>query len=307
MHDLWRLLSLSDSNTRTVLLGTALLGLACGVVGALGVLRRRALAGDAVAHAALPGVCLAWLVIGERSFMLLLVGALLTGLTGMACVSWIRAATRVREDAAIGLVLAVFFGLGVVLSRIIQNQPGGNRAGLDGFILGKAAGMVQADLLAIAGVAAVAMAAVFLLRKALAVLCFDPDFGASLGWPIGLLDLGLLSLICICAVVGLPAVGVVLMVALLIIPGASARFWSDRFGLTLVAAAIIGVLSSVLGTALSATLPSPPGALTRGWPTGPMITLAAALCFLLSLLLGPRGGLLVRWWQHRPSAERRGS
>jgi len=302
MQDLWRLLSLADSNTRTVLLGTALLGLACGVVGALGVLRRRALAGDAVAHAALPGVCLAWLVIGERSFVLLLVGALLSGLAGMLCVSWIRSATRVREDAAIGLVLAVFFGLGVVLSRIIQNQPGGNRAGLDGFILGKAAGMVHADVLTIAAVGLASLGAVVLLRRAFAVLCFDPAYGASLGWPVGLLDLGLLTLICVCAVVGLPAVGVVLMVALLVIPGAAARFWSDRFGTTLVAAAIIGVLSATLGTALSATLPSPPGALTRGWPTGPMITLAATLCFALSLLLGPRSGLLVRWRRSRPSA-----
>lgn len=295
MDDLWRLLSLADANTRTVLLGTAVLGLACGVVGALGVLRRRALAGDAVAHAALPGICLAWLVIGDRSFALLLLGALLSGLIGMACVSWIRLATRVREDAAIGLVLAVFFGLGISLSRAIQNLPGGNRAGLDGFILGKAAGMVQGDVVLIAIVGGLAVAATVLLAKEFALLCFDQSFAAALGWPVALLDLLLLALICLCAVVGLPAVGVVLMVALLVIPGAAARFWSDRFAGTLIAAGFLGVLSAALGTAASAVLPPPPGALSRGWPTGPMITLTAAACFVLSMVVGPRGGLLARW------------
>jgi manganese/zinc/iron transport system permease protein len=292
--DLLRLLLLSDANTRVVLLGTAILGVACGTIGALAVLRRRALVGDAVAHASLPGVCLAWLVIGDRHHAALLIGAVLFGLLGVACVAWIRAATRVKEDAAIGLVLAVFFGLGIALSRSIQNLPGGNRAGLDGFILGKAASMVRSDVVVVSIVAAASLAAVLLLYKEFRLLCFDRGFAAAQGWPTGLLDLLLLALVCCCTVAGLPAVGVVLMVSLLVVPGAAARFWTDRLSTTLVVAGGIGLASAVLGTALSATLPPPSGALSRGWPTGPMIALAAAAIFVVSLLAAPRHGVIAR-------------
>jgi manganese/zinc/iron transport system permease protein len=293
VNDLWRLLTLQDSNTRVVLLGTALLGLASGLIGSLAVMRRRALVGDAVAHAALPGVCVAYFVVGDRNFAAFLLGALVFGILGVACIALIRAHTRIKEDAAIGMVLSAFFGLGIVLSRAIQNQPGGNRAGLDGFIFGKAASMVRQDVLLIGAVAGLVILATAAFFKEFRLLCFDREFAGAQGWPVLALDLGLMALICVCTVVGLPAVGVVLMAALLITPGVAARFWSDRLSIVAPVSGAIGMGCGVLGTALSATLPAPGSGLSRGWATGPMITLVAAAVFLFSMLAAPRRGIVA--------------
>lgn len=292
-NDLLRLLTLQDANTRVVLLGTGVLGLASGVIGSFAVLRRRSLVGDAVAHAALPGICLAFFVVGDKSFAAFLAGALVFGVLAAASISFVRAHTRVKEDAAIAVAIGAYFGLGIVLQRLIQNLPEGNRAGLDSFIFGKAASMVRADTWRIVGVAAVVLALVGILYKEFKALCFDREFASAQGWPVLALDLLLMALICVCTVVGLPAVGIVLMVALLVIPGVSARFWTDRLGPMLLIAGGFGIVAGVLGTALSATVPAPAKALTRGWPTGPMIVLVAAACFIVSMLLAPRRGLIA--------------
>ncbi|MEK6702308.1 MAG: iron chelate uptake ABC transporter family permease subunit [Planctomycetota bacterium] len=292
-EQLVRLLTLQDANTRTVLLGATLLGVASAVVGCFAVLRRRALVGDAVAHAALPGICIAFFVVGDRNFAAFMIGALVVGVLAAGFVSFVKAATRIKEDAAIALAIGGFFGVGIVLSRIIQNDPSGNRAGLDGFIFGKAASMVSGDAQLIAAVAIVVLMATGLLYKEFKILCFDRDFATSQGWPAMGLDLGLMALVCVCTVVGLPAVGVVLMVSLLVIPAAAARFWTHRLGTMVVLAGIFGGLSGMLGTALSATIPAPASGLSRGWPTGPLITLVAAAFFLISLVAAPRRGIVA--------------
>lgn len=289
---IWDILLLKDSSTRTVVAGTALLGLAAGIIGSFAVLRRRALVGDAIAHASLPGICVAYFVVGDRNFVALLIGALVFGLLGSACIAAIRDYTRIKEDAAIGIVLGSFFGLGVVLSTIIQRQPSGNRAGLDGFLFGKAASMITTDVITIASVAAVILAIVGILFKEFRLLCFDREFAASQGRPVAAMDLLLLALIAICTVAGLPAVGVVLMAALLIIPAAAARFWTENLTLMVLLAGGVGIVSAVSGTLASATIPGPPGSLSRGLPTGPCIIIAASAIFLLSLLLAPRRGIL---------------
>src|SRR5262245_5145817 len=205
--------------TTKVLLGTSLLGLSSGVIGSFAVLRRRALLSDALAHAALPGICVAFLLSGHRSFLALLTGAFLSGLLGVGVISVLRRHTRTKEDAAIGIVLSVFFGLGIALSRIIQNQPlreGGSRAGLDNFIFGKTAGMLVEDVYVILALLAFLLLVVTLLYKEFKLVSFDPEFAAVQGWPTLWLDLALMGLLALTAVVGLPAVGVVLMAALLI-------------------------------------------------------------------------------------------
>lgn len=292
--DLLRLLTFEDSNTRLVMAGTALLGLASGVVGSFAVLRKRALMGDAVAHAALPGICIAYLLVGDRSFGAFLIGALVIGTLAAWSVALVRRWTRVREDAAIAMAIGGYFGLGVVLSSMIQRTPGGNKAGLDGFLFGKAASMVRSDAMIIAAVAAFILVAIGVLYKELKLLCFDSGFGSAIGRPVLGLDLLLMGLIALCTVVGLPAVGIVMIVALLIIPGAAARFWTDRLSIMLLLAGGIGMGSGVIGTALSATLPAPASSLSRGWPTGPMIVLTAAACFAVSMLLAPRRGVVSR-------------
>lgn len=285
VSDFLRLISLQDPNTRVVMLGVALLGLVCGVVGSFAVLRRRALVGDAVAHASLPGVCAAYFIVGDRNFAAFLFGAFLFGLLAVACITLIRRSTRLKEDAAIAVVLSVFFGLGIALSRIIQNDAAGSRAGLDSFLFGKAAGMIYADVTLISLTALVALIAVTLLHKEFRLLCFDPEFAASLGRPVLLLDLLLMALICLCTVIGLPAVGVVLVVALLIVPAAAARFWTDRLAVMLVFAGAFGALSGVAGAAASALVPR--------LSAGPAIALAAASLFIVSLLCAPKRGVLA--------------
>lgn len=288
-----RLITLQDANTRIVLVGTMLLGVASAVIGSFAVLRRRSLVGDAVAHAALPGLCLAFLILGDRNFAAFMLGALAMGMLAAAFISFIKAVTRIKEDAAIALAIGGFFGLGIVLSRVIQNQPSGNRAGLDSFIFGKAASMVAGDAQLIAAVAAGVLLATAVFYKEFKLLCFDRDFASSQGWPAALLDLGLMMLVCVCTVVGLPAVGVVLMVSLLVIPPAAARFWTERLGTMVVVAGAFGGLAGLLGTALSATIPAPASGLSRGWPTGPLITLVAAVLFLISMIAAPRRGIIA--------------
>lgn len=295
--DVWDILLLKDSTTRTVVAGTAMLGLAAGVIGTFAVLRRRSLVGDAVAHSSLPGVCVAYFLVGDRHFPSLLLGALVFGLLGAGCIAGIRAWTRIKEDAAIGLVLGSFFGLGIVLSGVIQRTPGGNRAGLDGFLFGKAASMVSTDAWTIGAVAAGTVAVVGLLFKEFRLLCFDREYAASSGRPVLLMDLLLLALIATCTVAGLPAAGVVLVAALLIIPASAARFWTESLVAMTLIAGFFGVASAVAGTMVSATVPGPAGAFSRGLPTGPCITLVAATFFLLSMVLAPRRGIAADVWR----------
>lgn len=290
--DLLRLVTLQDSATRIVLLGTVLLGVACGVVGTFALLRRRALVGDAVAHAALPGVALAFLIVGDRSFPVLLAGAAATGLLAAATISAVRTWTRIRDDAITAIVIGGFFGVGTVLSRLAQTRGGGDRAGLDTFIFGKAATMSRTDSLTIAAVTASVLIATSMLAKELKLLCFDEDFAGAQGWPTRALDLLLMGLICLCVVVALPAVGVILAVALLVIPPAAARFWSDRLGVVTTLAAVFGAASGIIGTAFSAVVPTPAFASMRGWPTGPIITLTASGFFVVSLLAAPSRGII---------------
>ncbi|MGD9689939.1 MAG: metal ABC transporter permease [Phycisphaerales bacterium] len=307
-----RLVSLTDPNTQTVLIGAAVLGLGAGVVGALAVLRRRALLGDCVAHASLPGICLAFMIVGERSLPVFMAGACVLGLAAVACIAVVRAYTRVKEDAAIGIALASFFGLGIVLLTRLQKVGSGNRAGLDRFLFGQAATMVRQDVMLIGGIVLVALAVVVVLVKEFGLLCFDREFAAASGRRVLALDFLLMALVCVCTVAGLPAVGVVLMAALLIIPAVAARLWVTRFGPMLVLSGTIGAASGAMGTLLSAGLPAPSastGAAGAGWPTGPLITLVAALIFGVSLVGAPRRGLLaagLRTWRLRRALAGRG-
>ena len=281
-------------NTLTVILGTAMLGLACGVIGTFAVLRKRALVGDALAHAALPGICCSFLVFQQKELLYLVLGALFFGLLSVACINSIRQLTRIKEDAAIAIVLSSFFGLGIVISRVIQNTPMGNKAGLDDFIFGKAASMVTEDLYLICVTSLVTIVIVATFIKELKLLCFDSSFGWALGFPMKRLDYLLMGLIALCTVVGLPAVGVVLVSALLIFPGATARLWTDSFEVMVLIAGALGMTAAVLGSIISAfpTLLLPSS--TPPLPTGPIIVLSCALFFIASCILSPKRGLLSR-------------
>jgi len=292
MNPLW-LETLCSSNTVLVLIATSLLGLGCGAVGAFAVLRGRSLVGDALAHAALPGICTSYLIFQERSFIVLFCGALVFGLLSVWCITFIRDKTRLKEDAAIAITLSSFFGLGIVLSRIIQNLPHGNRAGLDDFIFGKAASITSQDLSSIASVALITTIVVLLLFKEFKLLCFDRSFAHAQGFPVRALDITLMTLVSLCTISGLPAVGVVLVSALLIIPAVTARLLTSRLETMAFLSSIFGVLSAVSGTLLSVLLSGPESASSRGLPTGPLIVLSSATLFILCLLCSPSYGLLA--------------
>ncbi len=275
-------------NTFVVLLGTGLLGLASGIVGLFAVLRQRSLVGDAVAHSALPGLALAYMIIGERNFTAMLAGAVISGLLGGFLISWLQKNTRIKADAAIGIVLSVLFGLGLVLSSIVQDDPSGRQAGLDSFLLGKTAGMIGQDVLLIGLMALNVVVVVGLTFKELKLITFDPNFGKVQGLPVLALDAILMALLVLTTVIGLPAVGVVLMAAMLIIPGVSARFWTDRLGRVMLLSAMFGLISALLGTWISSRV--------SDLPAGAIIVLTGAAVFLFSMLFAPRRGVLARGW-----------
>lgn len=295
-----RVLSLADHNTRAVATGVAALGAAGGLVGTFLLLRKRSLLSDTVSHCTLPGIAIAFLLAenagGGRSLPVLLLGAAGTGALGMALVAAIRARSRVKDDAALAIVLSVFFGLGIALMVVIQQLPTGNAAGLANFIYGKTASMTAGDarlILFASLVVALACAALF---KEFKLLCFDFEFARAQGWPVTALDLALMGLVVAVTVIGLQAVGMLLVVAMLIIPAAAARFWSHRLGVSMLLAAGIGAMSGLAGVAASALFPK--------LPAGAIIVLAAVFCFAASFVFGAERGLCQCWWQQRRVSRR---
>jgi len=268
---------------RNVLLGATILGVSGGVLGCFALLRRQSLLGDALAHAALPGVCLAFLLTGSKAPLPLFVGALAAGLAAslviLAAVRW----SRIKEDSAIGIVLSVFFGFGIVLLTWIQKLPAGNQSGLDKFLFGQAATLVWEDVRVMAALAALALATVALFYKELKILAFDPDYAASLGLPMGRIEMLLTLLLVTVVVLGLQTVGVVLIVATLVTPAAAARQWTENLGVMIVASAGIGAASGVVGALASASVPR--------LPTGPVIVIVASAVLVVSLLFAPQRGL----------------
>jgi manganese/zinc/iron transport system permease protein len=284
-----------DYTLRTVALGSAALGLTSGALGTFAVLRRQSLLGDAISHAALPGVALAFLLTSSKAPLVLVAGAALAGFLGTLVVMGVVRTTRIKYDAALGIVLSVFFGFGLVLLTFIQRRPDASQAGLDRFLFGQAAGLLRRDLVTMAILAAIALGVMLLVWKELKLLAFDPDFGVSLGFPIRALDVLLTSLLVVAIVIGLQTVGVVLMAAMLIAPAAAARQWTDRLGLGAGLAALFGALAGVLGSVFSSE--------TERLPTGPTIVLCATAIVLVSLAAAPRRGLL--WRELRVRRDRR--
>lgn len=302
--DFWenfvRIATLRDYNTRVVIAGSMLLGVASGLVGTFLVLRKRALLSDAVSHATLPGVVLAFLVASAlgangKSLPILLLGAAVTGVLGMVAVSLIRQSTRLRDDAALGIVLSVFFGIGIALLQM-ASRGSGNSAGLESFIYGKTASMLYADAVMIGVSALVISIASLCLYKEFALICFDADFATTEGWPVYWLDFLLMALVVGVTVIGLQAVGLILVVAMLVIPPSAARFWTHRLGLSLVIAALFGGLSGLAGSALSAMF--------INLPSGAVIVLTAAAVFFVSLIFGTERGILWRMLRHRNLARK---
>lgn len=286
---LWEFFSLQDPNVRWVLTGTILLGLSAGAVGCFAILRERALVGDAVAHAVLPGVCLAFIVAGDKDPVHLLIGAVIFGWISIVVMDYVIRNSKISADTSIGMVLSVFFGLGVVLLTYIQSSGNVNQSGLDAFLFGNAASMLPEDVMVFGIVSVLVLLAVVLLYKELKLVSFDPDYARVIGYPMKRMEFLIGTLLVVTITAGLQAVGVVLMASMLIIPAAAARYWTDSLSIMLIIAALVGAISAISGSFISYTAPA--------MPTGPWMVVSAALIFTLSYLFAPTRGEVRRWFE----------
>lgn len=278
---------LGDYTLRVVALGSGVLGAAAGALGAFAFLRRQSLVGDALSHAALPGIALVFLLSGSKAPLPIMIGAALSGWIATLAIRLVVRRSRVPYDSALGMALAVFFGFGLVLLTLIQKRPDAAQAGLESFLFGQAASLLREDVVVMTALGAVCLVALALLWKEFKLLSFDTEFGESLGRPMRRLD-GLFTLLLVVAVViGLRTVGVVLMSAMVVAPAAAARQLTNRLAPMVVIAAAIGVFSGVTGAVLSSVIPR--------LPTGPTIVLVLSTVVVLSLALAPKRGLLWRW------------
>ncbi|MDI3340777.1 MAG: iron chelate uptake ABC transporter family permease subunit [Sphaerobacter sp.] len=290
-HDL-----LFDYTLRTVALGAAILGCVSGTLGSYAVLRRQSLLGDAISHAALPGIALAFLLTGSKAPLVLVLGAAAAGWLGTLLVMGVVRTTRVKFDSALGIILSVFFGVGLVLLTFIQKRPDATQAGLDRFLFGQAATLLAHDVVTMAALGGLALLTMLLFWKELKLLSFDPEFGSTLGFPIRALDVLLTTLLVVAIVVGLQTVGVVLMSALVVAPAAAARQWTNRLGVMVALAGSFGALAGVSGAVLSSS--------AARLPTGPLIVLCASALVLLSLCLAPNRGIVWNALRQRRNRRR---
>lgn len=273
-------------NLLWVLLGAILLGIAAGLNGTFAFLQKQSLVGDAAAHAALPGIALAYLIFQQKELPLLMLGAAITSALAVYMIQLIVSHSKLKADAATGLVLSVFFGFGIVLITLVNQSGSGNQSGLNDFIFGKAATMAKSDLVWLSGSALLIIVMCLLFFKEWKLMIFDPVFAKGIGLPVERLRILLTALTVLTIVTGIQAVGVILMAAMLIVPAAAARFWSNHLGIVLITSALFGALSGGLGTVISS--------LRVGLSTGPIIVLSASCLFLLSYFFAPSRGLFSK-------------
>ncbi len=282
LHDL-----VNDYTLRNVALGSAVLGIVSGVLGCFAVLRRQGLMGDALSHAALPGVCLAYMLTGSKTPLTLMLGAAAAGWIGMLIILQITRRTRIDAGSALGIVLTVFFGLGVVFLTVIQKSNDANQAGLDKFLFGQAAALVESQVTTMTLIGGSALVVVAALFKEFKLLAFDPEFAGTLGLRTNALGTLLTGLLVVAIVIGLNTVGVILMSAMLVAPASAARQWTNSLSHMIFYAAIIGALAGLTGSIISV--------LETGVPTGPAIVLCLAAVVIFSLLFGSAQGLAWDW------------
>ena len=285
----------SDYTARTILLGAASLGIVSGVVGSYAVLRKQSLVGDVMSHAALPGIVLAFIIMGVKEQLPIFIGAALSAVLAVFVINLVTSNSRIKTDSAMGMALSVFFGLGLVLLTYAQKMPDANQAGLDKFLFGQAEALVEKDVLVIGLTGLFALLVVGLFWKEFKLLCFDPDFGGTMGFSMKSLDLLVTAVIVSAIVIGLQTVGVVLMSSMLIAPAVAARQWTGSMGSMVILSALVAAVSGVTGVALSAGLDNV--------PTGPAVIVCVSVIAFFSVLFSPNGFFTLRFKDARSRRE----
>jgi manganese/zinc/iron transport system permease protein len=249
-----------------------------------------------MSHAALPGVVLAFMLTELKTPVVLMLGAGVAGLIAVLFLVVLNRYTRLKEDSALGIILSVFFGFGLMLLTFLQHNADAQQAGLNKFLFGQAATLLEQDVWTMAAFGGIALVLLLIFWKEFKLLSFDRDFGGSLGYPMQWLEIAITTLLVIAIVIGLQAVGVVLMSAMVVAPAAAARQWTDRLGVMVVLSAGLGALAGVSGVVLSS--------LATGLSTGPVIVLCASVVVVFSLLFAPNRGLLWNWLRQQRNRRR---
>ncbi len=276
----------TDYTSRTIAMGTLVLGVVSGILGSFAVLRKQSLLGDAISHAALPGIALVFLIIRVKDPFLFLVGAIVSGVIGSLWIMGMTKNTKLKTDTALGIILSVFFGFGILLLTFIQKLPDASQSGLEDYLFGQAATLMVEDVIVMTLLGGISLIIVLVFWKELKIMTFDPQYTKTLGFNTKFLDILITSLIVVAIVIGLQTVGVILMSAMLLAPAAAARQWSNKLETMILLAALFGALSGVAGTAISTSI--------ARMSTGPTIVLVAVFIVVVSFIFSPERGLLFR-------------
>lgn len=266
---------------RVVALGCSLLGGISAIIGTFAVLKRESLLGDGIAHASLAGVCLAFILTGEKELTVLLLGALIIGVICILLIYFIQLNSKVKFDSSIALMLSTFFGLGLVLLTYLKTVPGAKKAGLNRFIFGQASTLILRDIYFITSVGLILLILVLIFWKEIKISIFDKDYAKTLGINSDRIRLLVSIMIVINVITGIQVAGVVLMTSMLVAPSVAARQWSDKLSVVVLLGSIFGIISGFIGTSIST--------INVELPTGPLIILSLSLFVLVSLLFSPRG------------------
>ena len=284
-------ISLKDPNVLYVVLGMIFINSASALIGTFAFLRKRALIGDAVAHSLLPGLCVGFILAGEKDITYLLIGAFISGWLSTFAVDLIVNKSKVKQDAAIGIVLSSFFAVGIVLLTYIQKQASGQHSGLDHFLFGQAAAINKSEIVTFGIILSVILVSLLLFYRSFVIVSFNFDFAKSIGLPVKFIEFLLTSLTVLAIASGIQALGVILMSALIITPGAAARLWTHKLPLILALAVLISIIAGIGGAYVSYS--------QAGMPTGPWVVLILAVLMGISILFAPKKGIIYRFKRAR--------
>ncbi|MGI6781269.1 MAG: metal ABC transporter permease [Acholeplasmataceae bacterium] len=275
-----------------VLVTSVVLGFLAGSFGVFIVLKKQALAGDTIAHSALPGVVLSFILFQSKELEILLIGAAVSGFISIAIFNIIKKYSKIKNDATLAILLAGFFGLGRMMLSVVQRSNNAGASGLSSFIFGQAATILLKDMFLTVGVAIIVNVIIMLFWKEFKIQTFNPEYFNSLGFNSKIVDVLFSILIVLVVVAGIQMVGVVLISALLIAPAVAARQLNHRLWINYLAAGLIGAISGFAGVLLANRFNLPPG---------PMIIVVLTSITLLSLLISKNGVITKTFKQVRHS------
>lgn len=287
MKDFLEFISFTNPTVQIVVIGTVLIAACSAMVGTYTYLRKRTLVGDAVAHAIFPGICLGFMLSGSKNPLYLLIGAIIVGWIALLLMDRIVEKTKLKTDTALAYILTFFFGIGSVLMSYIQKSGNASQSGLHDFLFGKAANMVINDVYVFGITSLLLLATVLLFFKQFKLISFNPEFASSIGINVRFFNFLLTTMTVVSVSIGIQAVGVVLMSALLITPATTARLWTHRLNKLMLLAGVFGALSGVLGAYVSFT--------SSNMPTGPWFVVFLTIFAVLSIFFAPKSGLVSRY------------